>query len=424
MRILQLAAREPWLIRPDAVAPLLDIARRVDRLDRAALEPMVSRVEAVSAARGPQLAGARNARLREGGVAVIPVHGPIMRHAGMFDDVCGVTSLESLDADLRAALASPDVRSIILHVDSPGGMAADIGEMADKIRQADSVKPVRAYAGNQSASAAMWLAAGAREVVCSQTAMLGSIGVVLTANTIKEDGEVEIISTVSPNKRPDAGTDAGRAQLQAVVDRLGDEFVDGMARLRGVSRDHVLEKFGKGGQLVGRDAVAAGLADRIGSFDALVRECGGAQPARGTMDPKTENAAAAETPDQIAARVRAEVEAEIRAQADERVRAAEERAVAARVEGSLAKLVGKIKPAQAAAIKPVLVALAGDEPNYVALEGLLAQLPEHGLTSELVPGERPRAAADKDGDASAEDAALKAETEDFLRRTGKARKDA
>lgn len=433
MRIVQLALGEPWLIRPEAARSLLAIAERVEGL---ALEPMVERVEALNAKAGPRLPGSRSATLRAGGVAVVPVHGPIMRHAGMFDDVCGVTSLEGIDRDLEAALASPDVKSVVLHVDSPGGMAADIAEMADKIRAADAVKPVRAYVGNQCSSAAMWLASGAREVVASQTAMLGSIGVVLTATDTKAKDEregvkeIEIISSVSPDKRPDPATDAGRAKLQSLVDRLGDEFVDGVARLRGVSRDHVLEKFGKGGQLVGRDAVAAGLADRIGSFDALLREVGANPGASGApttprdpMPQDTNAPAAGETVAQIEARVRAELEASIRADAEKTMADARSLAIGAKVEGLVARLGGKATPAQLKAIEPLAKQLAADDfgdkgSRLQALEGVLAGLPEHGLTSEVVSSDRTHGNGG-DPKPEADDAELDAETQAFLASTKK-----
>jgi len=80
----------------------------------------------------------------------------------------------------------------------------------------------------------------------------------------------EIVSSVSPNKRPDPATDVGRGQIQALVDELAGIFVGAVARNRGVTAEDVVQKFGRGGLLVGSSAVKAGMADSVGSFESEV----------------------------------------------------------------------------------------------------------------------------------------------------------
>jgi ClpP class serine protease len=63
------------------------------------------------------------------GVAIVPVQGVLHKHAAQVQNVSGPsgTSYEQILGDVRTALADPDVRSILLHVESPGGAADAMG---------------------------------------------------------------------------------------------------------------------------------------------------------------------------------------------------------------------------------------------------------------------------------------------------------
>src|SRR5690554_2801336 len=105
-RAFELAASQPWLMLPSALDSLLAIA---DRLG----DP-----EALEARLGKPLDNTRAVTLRDG-VAVIPVTGPIMRYANMFTRISGATSTQELATDLQAALDNPQVKAIVLNIDSP-----------------------------------------------------------------------------------------------------------------------------------------------------------------------------------------------------------------------------------------------------------------------------------------------------------------
>jgi hypothetical protein len=95
------------------------------------------------------------------------------------------------------------------------------------------------------------------------TSEVGSIGVVMTMMGGGDGDDVEIVSSQSPNKRPDPNDDEGREVLQREVDALADVFVRTVATNRKVSTNHVLEKFGKGGVMLAADAIAVGMADSM-----------------------------------------------------------------------------------------------------------------------------------------------------------------
>jgi len=109
------------------------------------------------------------------GIAVIPLAGPLMK----IDSKFGSTNTVRVRRALRAALADPDVRGILLHIDdSPGGTMAGTADLAAAVAAANLEKPVWAQIDDMGASAAYWVAAQARRIVANATAELGSIGVV------------------------------------------------------------------------------------------------------------------------------------------------------------------------------------------------------------------------------------------------------
>lgn len=264
----RIAASRPWYIQRESLESILAIADRQGD------------VEALQTRLGRPLDNTRSVSMRDG-VAVIPVTGPIFRYANLFTEISGATSTQELATDIQAALDNRYVRAIVLNVDSPGGEATGISELARLIASARGNKPIVAYGGGLVASAAYWLASAADQVVIDETAMLGSIGVVMSyLDTSERDAKagvrrVEIVSSQSPDKRIDPATESGRAKVQATVDALAGLFVDAVAVNRGVSVDTVLTDFGQGGVLVGAAAVAAGMADRIGSLESVIAELAG-----------------------------------------------------------------------------------------------------------------------------------------------------
>jgi ClpP class serine protease len=225
-------------------------------------------IEAVSAKLGKPLSNARKVEIR-GSVAVIPIVGTIVRYSSLFTDICGGVSTEILAKDLQVALEDDSIKTIIFNIDSPGGEAAGIAELSDMIVEARAKKKIIAYVDDMAASAGYWLASACEEIYASKTAMVGSIGVVFTLRENKDSG-IEIVSNVSPLKRPDISTEQGISQIQAWADKLGEIFVDSVALNRGVSSDTVLSKYGKGDMLVGREALEAGMIDSITHFEALI----------------------------------------------------------------------------------------------------------------------------------------------------------
>ncbi|WP_028694347.1 S49 family peptidase [Pseudomonas cremoricolorata] len=262
-RALELAASQPWLMLPDALDNLLTISDRMG-------DPL-----ALATKRGEQLEETRRVTLR-GNVALVPVIGPIFRYANLFTEISGATSTQVLASDIQRALDDPKVKSIVLNIDSPGGVASGINELAELIYQGRSRKRIVAYIGGLGASAAYWIASAAHEIVIDEASLAGSIGVVVEAviDDEKASGRTryQIVSRNAPNKRPDLATEEGRAKLGETIDALGDVFVGKVARNLDVTAEQVPEMGDHGGIRVGADAVKHGLAHRVGSLESLITE--------------------------------------------------------------------------------------------------------------------------------------------------------
>lgn len=256
---------KPWVIMPDVLRQLHAIATRG-----------TEGPEAIGIRLGAPLQGTRKTTIRDG-VAIIPIVGPIIPRAGMFAEMSGVTSVRSIGLDLEAAVADPDVRSILLEVDSPGGAVTGISDLARTIRAASAQKPVTAFVSGAGASGGYWLASAAERLVIEDTGVVGSIGVV--AGIPHQEGPdrdgyrtIEIVSSGAPFKRPDVMADEGRAEIVGYLDAIEALFIDAVADFRGVAPEKVRADFGRGGLKVGAAAVAAGMTDEVSTFEETLRE--------------------------------------------------------------------------------------------------------------------------------------------------------
>ena len=259
MRAIDAIVTGTWAIRPESLDLICSIARRDND------------VRAVEQTLGRPLEHARQTStttLNTGQtVATIPVDGPIFRHANMFTEISGATSISSLALDLRVAADDPKVDAIILNIDSPGGEVTGVQEFADQIAETAKIKPVVAYVDGNAASAAYWLASAASAIVMPRTGAVGSIGVVCTVEKPRDDDDfIEIVSTHAPTKRVDPTTDEGHAEILTHIDDLEEVFIADVANHRGVSVATVISDFGGGSMLVGKKALDAGMVDMIGNY--------------------------------------------------------------------------------------------------------------------------------------------------------------
>lgn len=215
--------------------------------------------------------------IMDGGVAVIPVHGVIAKRMNMFSRISGGTSSELIGRDFRAAMDDPDVRAILLHVDSPGGTVDGTDALASRIYESKDIKPVVVFADGLMASAAYWIGSAGHMLITEPTGEVGSIGVVQAHYdySVADAKEGVKRTYIYAGKYKTIGNDAepltedGKAYLQAGVDYVYSLFVNTVARHRGISIAQALS-MAEGRIFIGQQAREIGLIDRIGTFETAL----------------------------------------------------------------------------------------------------------------------------------------------------------
>ncbi len=207
------------------------------------------------------------------GIAVLPVLGTLVRRSSYIGAASGLTSYHDIEAMAEQAFADPAVRAVLLEIDSSGGEAGGVFDLAQRLRALSqtSGKPLWAIADEAALSAAYAIACAADRLWLTRTAEVGSIGVVavhvdesvadakaglnytfLHAGAHKVDGHPH-----APLPVPVA------ADIQTDIDKLHDQFIVLVAGFRRLTPEVIRDTEAR--VYRGEAALQAGLADQIGT---------------------------------------------------------------------------------------------------------------------------------------------------------------
>ena len=249
-------------------------------MEPGALEGVVEAAHEMQA-ETPGISSARGRRLQAtGSVGIISILGPLSYRSSLFSLVFGGSTVFEIQQALRAARADNSVKTIVLDIDSPGGAVDGIPELAAEILQLRRHKPVIAVANTLAASAAYWIASQADEVVITPSGLAGSIGVWLLHQDLSRAMDAAGITNtfIFAGKHKVEGnpleplSKVARADWQKEVNTIYGDFISDVARGRQTTVSEVRASYGDGRVYQARDAVALGLADRIGTLDEVVGE--------------------------------------------------------------------------------------------------------------------------------------------------------
>ncbi len=269
-----------WAIEEGAARRFLDALK--------AVSPADAHARHVAARQAQAEEGDSRPYRMDRGVAVLSLEGPMTKRPTSMSWMFGGTSTIEMRQALRAAERDPEVASVLLVVDSPGGQVAGTSDLAADVARVAKVKPVIAYVSDLAASAAYWVASGATEVWANDTAIVGSIGTYMVVEDSKAlaDEMGVTVYVVRAGEHKGAGvpgtavTQAHLAEWQRPVDALNDEFVGAVARGRGLD-DEGARRLADGRVHVGAAAKALGLIDGVASLDAVLGDMAtGILPAR------------------------------------------------------------------------------------------------------------------------------------------------
>ena len=203
----------------------------------------------------------------EGGLAMIPIKGPLGIDLGPFEKGAGATDYNDIQEDIRQAEENPKVENVVGIFDTPGGMWGGLPETTAMI--ANCKKPFYAYVppGGQCCSAGLHLAAACAGRFIAPSAQIGSIGVYCAYTDMSEMAKargikVKVFSSgiYKGMGVPGTALTADQEQyLQDEVMELAQEFYDHIRGHLGDIPDWAMQ----GQSFRAPEAVSLGLADDI-----------------------------------------------------------------------------------------------------------------------------------------------------------------
>ena len=210
------------------------------------------------------------------GVAVIELEDALMKGWSKY----GGTSTLWARAAIRDADRNKAVKSILLHIDSPGGTSAGTAELGDDIR--NTKKPIHAHIDDLGASAAYWCASQADSISMNRAGFAGSVGTYAairdySGSAAMEGIKVHVISTGPYKGLGEPGTEISSAYLaewQDIINKHFSHFQQAVQSGRQMTAAN-FKRISDGRVFDSRESKAYNLIDRIESFDkALMRLTG------------------------------------------------------------------------------------------------------------------------------------------------------
>ncbi|MCX7178775.1 MAG: S49 family peptidase [Proteobacteria bacterium] len=260
---------QPLLLQPEKAAIIESVFRAHALGTTVPVDAQTAQQDAAGMALRP--AAGKPYALTPAGVAVIPITGTLVHRGSQLDSASGLTSYTALENMVSTAAGDADVKGILLEVDSPGGQAAGVFDLGEKIRAL--AKPVWASVNEMALSGGYVLAAAADKVMITKSARVGSIGVIaLHVDQSQKNAKTGYRYTaIHAGAKKNDGTphaplsDSARGDMQSMVDGLYVHFVDYVAQMRGLNP--VAVRSTEAGVVSGQAAIDAGLADGIMSFN-------------------------------------------------------------------------------------------------------------------------------------------------------------
>ena len=235
--------------------------------ERLGVEPMVSQ-EAISTSRRPAFDPIYD---RSTGIVQYPIVGSMVHRGGDLEAASGMQSYTQLQNDLDAYSRTMGVKGILLDLDTPGGEAAGIVELAQWVQDTNDRMPIWAVANTRACSGGYWLAAACGRITAAPMASVGSIGVVTMHQDVSAALEKRGVVTtmIYAGEHKVDGNPYGalpldvKAKIQAEVDDLYRQFVAAVADMRGLDESAV--RATEAGVFSPEQALDLKLVDAIGT---------------------------------------------------------------------------------------------------------------------------------------------------------------
>ena len=214
--------------------------------------------------------------ITQSGIALIPVMGTLVQRSGGLDALSGMQSYGEIQTLVDRALNDPDVRGMVLEIDSPGGESAGLFELAASLASTQRAKPLWSVANEQAFSAAYAIAAATDQFYLPRTALTGSVGTIaLHVDQSRQDvmrglHYTAIHAGAQKNDFTSHAplSDRALATLTNMVESVNDVFVGHVVQCRELTEQAVRDM--QAGIYTAQDAVDVGLADGVRTLNETV----------------------------------------------------------------------------------------------------------------------------------------------------------
>ena len=209
-------------------------------------------------------------------IAVIYAEGTI----NYFEDSKKINEIitpEKIQKELKIAEKNPDIKGVVIRINSPGGSALASDIIYNSIK--NMTKPVYISMGGVSASGGYYISVAGDKIYADKETLTGSIGVISMIPNVSElVKKLDInYSTISKGKYSDMGslvknmTDDEKDKIRASSIKVYEEFVSKVAEGRKMTREEVF-KYAEGRVWLGEEAKKIGLVDEIGGIEKVVSD--------------------------------------------------------------------------------------------------------------------------------------------------------
>jgi len=216
-------------------------------------------------------------------IALLRVNGMIIDQEPVFSSDTAAYNHQSFLRQVEEAFKRPDIKAIVLAIDSPGGGLYESDQAYQKIRRMKEQynKPLVVSMGSMAASGGYYIAMPADRILANRTTITGSIGVIMSSYNYQElaqkIGIREEVFKSGENKdllNPmRESTPEEKRIMQGIIDESYGFFVDVVAEGRDMDRPTVI-KLADGSIYTATQAMNVGLIDGIGDLDAAIAAAG------------------------------------------------------------------------------------------------------------------------------------------------------
>ena len=186
---------------------------------------------------------------------------------------------DSFEKQIEEIKKNPNIKGVLLIIDSPGGSVGASIEIANMIKDLRDSMPVIAHVEGSMASGSYYAGMYSDKIIANRGSLIGSIGIIINGYNIKplldkigikeqtlQEGEYKTIGTFTREWTPKE-----REYLQSFLKKQYNLFVNDVLEARSLSNTDP-KVFAEGKIFTASEALKLKLIDEIGSRSQAIKE--------------------------------------------------------------------------------------------------------------------------------------------------------